>query len=231
MDQPVHYKTTYFFKSIDPITLPEKTFKLGDDGITNIFADFPFKNRRTLQVELPLVPDDNINDINGEIYYGKYVFPIDLSKEDEWEPVKVNLCTQEENIKDYTYKFYLKYENNEYDMVMSSVMKGDPDSSSLIVPLKRIEMAGIDLLELGEKYYRANVQITLPAEFGKPLEFHLSRKDKDLESKVFFIFCPADAKLELEWKLTVYDLEGQELPPVTGKTDKSFFIITPPKGK
>ena len=231
LDQPVHYKTTYFFKSIDPITLPEKTFKLGDDGITNIFADFPFKNRRTLQVELPLVPDDNINDINGEIYYGKYVFPIDLSKDEEWEPVKVNLCTQEENVKDYTYKFYLKYENNEYDMVMSSIMKGDPDSSSLIVPLKRIEMAGIDLLELGEKYYRANVQITLPAEFGKPLEFHLSRKDKDIESKVFYIFCPADAKLELEWKLTVYDLEGQELPPVTGKTDKSFFIITPPKGK
>lgn len=231
LDQPLHYRTTYFFKNLDPITLDEKSFYMADDGVATIFPEFPFKNRKSIQVELPTVPDDMVKDINGEIYYGKYTFPIDLSKEDEWEPVKVNLCTLDETVKEFTYKFYLKYENNEYNMVTSGILKGDTETSSLIVPLRRIEMAGIDMLGLGEKYYRANIQIDLPPGFGNPLEFHLSRKDKDLESKIFYLFCPDDMKLEINWKLTLYDMEGQEMDPVTGKTEKSFFIITPPKGK
>ena len=229
IDQPIHYKTTYYFKTIDPITLPEKTFYLADDGVSTILLEFPFKNRKAIRVELPMVPDDSVKDINGEIYYGKYTFPIDLSKEDDWEAVKVNLCTINETLKDYSYSFTLKYENSEYDMVKSAVMKGDTNTSTLIVPLKRVEMAGIDMLDLGEKYYRANVQITMPG--CNPIDLHLSRKDKDLESKIFYLFCPDDQKLDISWSLTLYDMEGKELPTVTGKTDKTFFIITPPKEK
>ena len=114
-------------------------------------------------------------------------------------------------------------------MVKSAVMKGDTNTSTLIVPLKRVEMAGIDMLDLGEKYYRANVQITMPG--CNPIDLHLSRKDKDLESKIFYLFCPDDQKLDISWSLTLYDMEGKELPTVTGKTDKTFFIITPPKEK
>lgn len=229
LSEPLHYKTTYFFNNIDPITLPEKTLKLSDDGVSSIISDFPFKNRRSLQVELPLVPDESVNDINGEIYYGKYIFPIDMSKDDDWEPVRVNLCTLDEKVKEYTYKFYLKYENKDYDMVTSAVMKGDNESSSLIVPLKRIEMAGIDLLELGEKIYRANVLITLPEGCGKPFEIHLTRKDKDLESKSFYIFYPENEKFNITWKLTAYGMNGKEMQPVSGTTENQFFIITPPE--
>lgn len=229
IDQPLHYKTTYHFKNTDSITLGEKFFYITDTGTSPITTEFPFKNRKTIQVELPFVPDENVKDINGEIYYGKYTFPIDFSKDDEWEPVKVNLCSLDETIKEYSYKFYLKYENNEYDMITSGVIKGDSDTSTLIVPLKRIEMAGIDMLDLGEKYYRANIQIKLPDGFGNPIEFHLSKKDKDLESKVFYVFCPEGSKLEINWTLNLYDMEGQEMSPVTGKTEKTFFILTPPK--
>ena len=229
LDQPLRYKTTYFFKSIDPITLPEKTLNLSDDGVTAIYSDFPFKNRKTVQVELPLVPEDNVNDINGEIYYGKYTFPIDMNKDDDWEPVKVNLCSLDEKVKEYSYKFYLKYENKEYDMVTSAVMTGDYESSSLIVPIKRIEMAGIDLLGLGEKIYRANVLISLPEGCGKPFEIHLSRKDKDLESKSFYIFYPENVKFKIDWKLTAYGMNGKEMKPVSGTAENQFFIITPPE--
>ena len=231
IDQPLMYKITYFFKNIDPIPLPEKKFYLGDDGVSTIFAEFPFKNRKTLQVTLPTDPADIVKSINGEIYYGKYVFPFSLTKEDEWESVKVNLCTVDETIKDFTYSVNLRYENAEFDMVKSGVLKGDIDAASLILPLKRIEMAGIDMLNLGEKYYRANVQINLPTDAGNPIEFHLSKKDKELESKIFYVFCPDNVKFEISWSLTLIDMESQQLPTVKGKTDKTFFILTPPKTK
>ena len=231
IDQPLKYKTTYFFKNIDPIELPEKNFYLGDDGVFTIYAEFPFKNRKTLQVTLPTTPNDNVKSVEGEIYYGKHVFPFSLTKEDEWASVKVNLCTIDETITDYTYSVKLKYANDEYDMVRSGVLKGDIGSASLTLPLKRIEMAGIDMLDLGEKYYRANVQINLPAGVGNPIEFHLSKKDKELESKIFYVFCPDNTKFEISCTLTLIDMEGQDLPTVKGKTDKSFFVLTPPKTK
>lgn len=231
LDQPLHYQVTYNFKNIDPIKLPEKKFYLGDDGVKTIYSDFPFKNRKTIQVELPTDPDDSVKEINGDIFYGKYTFPVQLSKEDEWEPKKVNLCTLDEVIKNYTYQFNLKYNNSEFEMLKSEIMKGNTESSSLVVPIKKIEVAGIDLMSLGTKYYRAQVTISLPEGFGRPIEFSLSKKDSELESKKFYVFCPEDKKLELNWTMSLWDMEGNELPAVNGKTDKLFFILTPPKNK
>lgn len=229
LDQPLHYKITYIFKNIDPITLPEKTFYMANDGVSTIFADFPFNMRKNIQVELPLVPNENVKEISGEIHYGNYIFPVTLSQEDEWQPVKVNLCTLDERVDNYTYQFKLKYNNKEYRMASSGVWKGDNDSSSLVVPLKRIEVAGIDLLHLGEKYYRADVEIRTSDEDNKPIIFSLSKKDRELESKVLYMFYPDDKKLTLNWKVTLTEMSGTELPPITGKSEKTFIVLTPPK--
>ena len=229
LDQPLHYKVTYLFKQIDPIPLPEKTFYMGDDGETTIYADFPFKNRKSIQVLLPFEPDNSIKEIYGDIHYGQYAFPVKLSKEDEWESPKINLCSRDENNKDFTYQFSLKYENGDYPMLKSGLMKGSIESSSLVVPIRVIEVAGIDLLDLGTKYYQAIVEIHFPEGFGSPIEFRLSKKDNELESKKFYCFCPEDKKLELNWTMTLTDMEGKGLPSVKGKTENLFIILTPPK--
>ena len=229
LDQPLHYRYTYNFEDIDPITLQEKTFYMGDNGVKTIYGDFPFANRKSLKVELPLEPDKSVKEIRGEIYYGKYAFPVELTKDDDWESQSVKLCSLEDVGADYEYQLKLKYNGDEMEAVSSGRLKGDADSNLLMIPLKKVEMAGIDLLGLGEKYYRATVEIVPSEGCGKPLVFKLTKKDKDTDSKMFYLFCPDDKKLELSWTMTLYDMEGQEQPAITGKTDKSFFILTPPK--
>ena len=229
LDQPLHYRYTYNFEDIDPVTLPEKTFYMGDNGVTTIYGDFPFANRKNLTVDLPTTLDKNVKEIRGEIYYGKYTFPVMLSKEDDWDPQTVKLCSLEETGTGYEYQFKLKYGSDDMDTVSSGRLKGSADSNLLMVPLKKVEMAGIDLLGLGDKYYRATVEIVPSEGCGKPMVFKLTKKDKDTDSKIFYLFCPDDKKLELSWTMTLYDMEGQEQPPITNKTDKAFFILTPPK--
>ena len=229
LDQPLHYRYTYNFEDIDPVTLPEKTFYMGDNGVTTIYGDFPFANRKNLTVDLPTTLDKNVKEIRGEIYYGKYTFPVMLSKEDDWDPQTVKLCSLEETGTGYEYQFKLKYGSDDMDTVSSGRLKGSADSNLLMVPLKKVEMAGIDLLGLGDKYYRATVEIVPSEGCGKPMVFKLTKKDKETDSKIFYLFCPDDKKLELSWTMTLYDMEGQEQPPITNKTDKAFFILTPPK--
>lgn len=231
LDQPLHYKVTYIFKYIDPITLPEKTFYMADDGVSTIYADFPFKNRRSITVDLPLSPNEDLKEISGDIRYGDYYFPVTLSKEDDWQPVKVDLCSLGEIKDNYTFQFKLKYNSKEYSMVSSGTMKGDKDSPSLVVPLKQIRVFGIDLLHLGEKYYRASVEITTPDNEDRPIVFSLSKKDRELESKEAYLFYPEDKKLTLNWKLTLTDMDGTELPPITGRSEKTDIQLTPPKNK
>ncbi len=230
LDQPVHYQVTYFFKYIDPITMPEKTCIIDDDGAFNV-TDFPFSGRRSIKVELPINPDESVKEISGEIHYGDCLFPFSLSQEDEWEPVKVNICSQSQVPADYTYDVKLKYNEKGMPMISSTQLKGDKDSNSIILPLRRIEVAGIDLLDLGEKYYRAIVQIDTSEGMSRPMEFRFSPKDKELESKYIYLLCPDDRKVTIKWEMTLYDMNGTELEPVTGSTENSFIMLRPPKNK
>ena len=176
-------------------------------------------------------PNEDLKEISGDIRYGDYYFPVTLSKEDDWQPVKVDLCSLGEIKDNYTFQFKLKYNSKEYSMVSSGTMKGDKDSPSLVVPLKQIRVFGIDLLHLGEKYYRASVEITTPDNEDRPIVFSLSKKDRELESKEAYLFYPEDKKLTLNWKLTLTDMDGTELPPITGKSEKTDIQLTPPKNK
>ena len=232
LDQPVHYKTTYFFDGLDPITLDEKTYYLSNNGSSTIIPELPFKNRKKITVELPLSPSSDVKEISGEIFYGNQSFPVKFSKDedggsDAWEPQSVNLFALDEEIKDYNYQFNLKYTNDDLEMVRSGKLQGDSTSSLLVVPLKQIKVY-TDLLEHGVKYLFAQVVINLPEGSGVPIELDL-RKDTGI--KKFYLFYPEDKKFELNWSMNLCDMEGNQLPVVYGKTENNNLVLTPPKNK
>lgn len=225
MDKPIRYKVTYIFKDLDPISMTEKSLTLDSNGTAKIYADFPFKDRRFFEIDVPgsLTKDDKIKKVSGHIQYGNITYKYEF--DDQWETYAVDLYSPKGKMSKFTYDFDLKYADGR-DQLIAEKQAVANDVVKVMLPIKPFTVGNIKKLGVGAAYYLAMVKVT--SSTGRTFEMEINEENKDNDRVIFYDVCAENQKRTLDWSLTLIDFDGKETT-VSGKTENALIILSLPK--
>lgn len=226
VNQPIRYTVTYYFKELEPVTMLEQSAALSLSGATTVYADFPFKDRRFFEMDVPgsLTTDEKIKKIEGYIHYGDISYPFSFGA--DWSSIPMDLYNPKMKVTKFTYDFSLKYTDGR-ETLISAKQNVDKDTVNVTLPIKSFTVAGFKKLGIGTNYVCAELKIT--SSCGLTIDKLLWEDDCTDDRIVYYEVIPENQKRTLNWSLTLFDNDNKQLPAITGTTENALILLNVPK--
>lgn len=232
IDAPLEYVVKYFTKGGAVIEMPKQKYYLSESDKGEVFTPSPFEDTLEIGVELGISPNDTLKKVLVEFEYEdpandfESTAKVELSKEDDWDPVSTKLVQVDKEIKDFKYRYKVLGENS---VARSKFITATGDQS-LILPLLPV-MIDPSRLKLGEDYQNAVIDLTYKDSNNDLTISHQIFMSPEDSAKKFTWYIPRmNSTLdEFTYSLTLFPESGDQEEILDQQGKGKFLILKSPK--